>query len=183
MARMVRAIRVGIVGLLVTAGACATSGTGSGVGQGPGDSGGGQVDGGHDSGGSTSDSSTADAGSGDTQGMSESGPTETGGGGQPDSGPCSLTSMSLCGNGAECCFLDGGAVCECQTGTGTQGSTCSSTMGCAQGFVCGLPNGMTTGSCLEWCALPSGTCGAGTTCMSLFTPVPMVNGVSYGACK
>jgi hypothetical protein len=176
---MVQAARVGIAALLVAAGACATSGTGSGTEPGPGDSGG-QVEAGHDSGGTPSDSSAVE--SGDEQGVKESGLVETGGGGQPDSGACSLTSTSLCGNGAECCFLDGGAVCDCQTGTLTQGATCSSTMSCGPGYVCGVPTGSTAGTCLEWCAMPSASCSTGTTCMLLIMPAPVVNGVTYGEC-
>jgi len=178
MARMIRTTHVGIAILIVAAGACATSGTGGGPEPGSSDSGG-QADASKDSGGSTYDSSTADAG--DAQTMKETGPVETGGGGQPDSGPCSLTSTALCANGAECCFLDGGAICDCQTGTVTQGGTCSSTMGCAPGYVCGVPSGMTNGTCLEWCAMPSGTCSTGT-CQALIQPAPVVNGVTYGAC-
>lgn len=172
--------RAGIAILLVAAAACATSGGGNGTGgPGPEDSGG-QVESGHD-GGLTYDASSG-VDSGDAQGTNDTGGATEGGGGQPDSGPCSLTSTSLCGNGAECCYLDGGAVCDCQSGTLTQGATCSSTMGCGPGFVCGVPTGMTSGTCLEWCAMPSGTCPTGTTCQALIMPAPVVGGVTYGEC-
>jgi hypothetical protein len=180
MARMNSTVPAGVTILLVAAAACATSGGGAGTGgPEPGDSGG-QVETGHDAGSTYEAGSGADAG--DAQGTMDSGGTIESGGGQPDSGPCSLTSTSLCGNGAECCFLDGGAVCDCQTGTLTQGATCSSTMGCGPGYVCGVATGMTTGTCFEWCDYPSGTCPSSTTCQELIMPAPVVGGVTYGEC-
>ncbi len=169
----------GIAIVLVVAAACATSGGGTGTGgPEPGDSGG-QVE-------SGKEASTYEAGpgaeAGDAQGTTDTGGTVESGGGQPDSGECSLTSTSLCGNGAECCFLDGGAVCNCETGTLTQGATCSSTMGCGPGYVCGVETGMTSGTCFEWCAYPSGTCPSSTTCQELIMPAPVVGGVTYGEC-
>jgi len=174
----------GFVALLVCAGACATGGVGSGTGE-SGDAGG-QVESGHGTG-DDSGGSTPDAGSSPPVDASEAAPQDSGGqvdtgGAQGDSGACSLTDMSLCANGAACCFMTGAVACDCQGGTATQGATCGSTVSCAPGYVCGVPNGQTTGTCLEWCVPPSGTCPTGTSCTALIQPAPVVGGVTYGEC-
>jgi hypothetical protein len=74
------------------------------------------------------------------------------------------------------------AVCGCTAGTVTQGGTCSMTIGCAAGYVCGVPSGSTTGTCLAWCTYPGGACSAGGTCQMLISPAPVVGGVTYGEC-
>jgi hypothetical protein len=107
---------------------------------------------------------------------------DTGGGGQPDSGGCSITSTAACANGAQCCIMSGAAVCMCTVGTGTQGTACMPNQDCAPGFVCAIPNGSTNGTCLAWCVYPSGPCPGATHCQELFMPPPTAGGLTYGEC-
>lgn len=105
---------------------------------------------------------------------------DTGGGGQPDSGACSILDMSLCSNGDECCIQGSATACACLAGTAQQGGACSMTVDCGPGFVCGLSG--SSGTCYRWCVYPGGTCPTGTSCMEPFSTPPSAGGVTYGAC-
>jgi hypothetical protein len=184
---------VGIVAGLALFLACASEGqdggysSSSGGGSGGGTSSGAQ-DGGTDSTGSSSGSGSG-SGSGSSSGGFDGGIADTGSAvetstcNQDAGGACDLTSPVACAASAECCYMGGQVMCNCQTGTVTQGGSCGQTTGCAPGYVCAVAQGMTTGTCLAWCAYPCGACPGGTTCKMVFAPAPMVGGVTYGACQ
>jgi hypothetical protein len=133
---------------------------------------------GSSSGGSGSGSAGFDSGIADTGSVVETSTCNQDGG-----GVCDLTSLVACAAGAECCYMGGQVMCNCQAGTVTQGGSCGQATGCAPGYVCAIASGMTTGTCLAWCAYPCGACVTGTTCKMVFAPAPMVGGVTYGACQ
>lgn len=70
------------------------------------------------------------------------------------------------------------------SGTGTQGSTCTDSSGCASGFICLTTTAMDE-RCFQWCDVNAPVCPGGLVCQQLeiSAGVPLVIGTTaYGAC-
>jgi hypothetical protein len=88
---------------------------------------------------------------------------------------CDPVSGSGCGEGLVCTLSPADRTdCQCRTGTGGDGATCTKTADCQSGFMC-LQRGAAT-VCRRICRIGTSECGAGNSC------VVIPQNRAFGAC-